>query len=145
MKNEIRSLDVDLDIKPEAVLPRANVSIVKMENVTDWSKGQTALELFNDGSSDWKPKVHIGCDWLIVEPADILIPAGKKASLSLRLNQKVEDMPSPTEQKSFILFDGDGASLKINVLAELRIKKAKPEVDVSLLDLRMNNIHNRCH
>lgn len=138
-KYETWSLDVNLDIKPESVSPRSSLSLVKMENVTDWSKAKVLLMLYNDGTRDWKPSIRADCDWLIVEPVNILVPAGKSASLNLSLNQKVENLPSPSEQKTFVLFDGDGVSIKVHVAVGLQIKKAEPTLDVSLIDFKELN------
>jgi len=138
-KNETWSLDVNLDIKPESVSPRSSLSLVKMENVTDWSKAKASFMLYNDGTRDWKPSIRADCDWLIVEPANILIPAGRSANLNFSLNQKVENLLSPSEQKSSVLFDGDGASIKIHVTVGLQIKKAVPTIDVSLIDFKELN------
>lgn len=116
--DETLSLDVNLDIKTETVIPRAVPNLVRLENVTEWSKAQSTLIVYNEGTKEWNPTIHMDCEWLEVEPANILVPAGKNTTFNLRLNQKAEKLPSPSEQKSSITFEGDGSSLKIDVAVQ---------------------------
>jgi len=135
-KEETLSLDVNIDVKRESIIPRASLNFVKFEKILDWNKTQTTVMLYNDGTREWKPAARLDCDWMDVEPANISVPAGKGTAITLRFNQKVEKLPSPGQQQASLSLEGDGASLKIKISAELQIVRSEPSLETPLLDFK---------
>lgn len=134
--NETWSLDVNLDLKPETISPRTSKNLVKIDNVTDWTKSSSNFTIYNDGAREWKPKARIECDWLTIEPTEITFPAGRSEIIKVFLNQNVEKQKSPGKYIVPIFFEGDGFSIQIQVSIELMLRKAEPVVDTTVLDFK---------
>ena len=135
-KTETLSIDVSVDVKADTIIPRAVPDQINWGVVSDWEKTQGTITLYNDGVRDWKPSVRLDCDWLNVEPAMLLVPAGKSSPVTMRLNHKIENLPSPGSYKASIMFEGDAVSLKVIVSVQLQLPKPEPLLDTPTLDFK---------
>lgn len=128
-KNETLSIDACIDVKPASVIPRAVPDEVKFGVVPDWTKANISLDLLNDGTVEWRPAIKNAPNWLTIEPANPIVPPGKSTKLTLRLNQKAENLPSPSDQTTVVSFEGEGVSFPVKVSARIQLDLPDPALD----------------
>lgn len=119
-KNETLCVDATVEVLADFIAPRGAGSL-DFGTVVDWEKAGASVNIGNGGTQVWRPAVKVDGDWLTSDCSSLTVPPGTDVALSVRLNEKVLDLPPVGDQVVTLRLEGDGALLELRVTARLQL------------------------